>query len=76
MKSLVKSSRSEIRRMIARAAWNDKRWMAHVAWQEANLQQVRGYIECLYDMGVITLLEWSDYDGKILHIILKINKML
>lgn len=76
MKKIEKISRPDIRRMIARAAWNDKRWVEHVSWQEANLQQVRGYIECLYDMGLITLLELSDYDGKILNIILKINKML
>lgn len=71
-----KISKEEIRAKIARAAWNDKRWLHSLSWSEAYLQQVRGYIECLYDMGLITLLEWSDFDGIILRITLKINKMV
>ena len=69
-------SKEEIRRMIARAAWNDKHWLDRLSWSEHYLQKVRGYLECLYDFGLITFLELSEYDGLITQLILKINKMI
>ena len=71
MKNTAKTSRQDIRRMIARAAWNDKQWLDKFSWSEHYLQKVRGYIECLYDLGLITLLELSEYDGIITQLILK-----
>lgn len=69
-------TKPEIRSKIARAAWNDKQWLDKFSWSEHYLQTVRGYIECLYDLGIISLLELSEYDGLISHLILKINKMI
>lgn len=71
-----KITKQEIRTKIARAAWNDKQWLNSFSWSEHYLQSVRGYIECLYDLNLITLLELSEYDGTITQLILKINKMI
>ena len=76
MKKKKKISRPDIRRMIARAAWNDKQWLHNFSWSEHYLQKVRGYIECLRDLGLITFSELSEYDGMITQLILKINKMI
>ena len=76
MKNTAKTSRPDIRCMIARAAWNDKQWIDRLSWSEHYLQHVRGYIECLHDVGLITFRELSEYDGLITQLILKINKML
>lgn len=76
MKNTAKISRPDIRHMIARAAWNDKHWLDKLSWSEHYLQKVRGYIECLNDLGLITFKELSEYDGMITQLILKINKMI
>lgn len=76
MKNSEKINRSYIRCMIARAAWNDKQWLHAFSWSEHYLQHVRGYIECLHDLGLITFSELSEYDGMITQLILKINKMI
>lgn len=76
MKNSAKTSRPDIRRMIALAAWNDKRWVHAVSWSEHYLQSVRGYIECLHDVGLITFRDLSEYDCLITQLILKINKMI
>lgn len=76
MKKIEKISHPDIRRMIARAAWNDKKWLHSFSWSEHYLQHVRGYIECLHDLGLITFPELSEYDGMITQLILKINKMI
>ena len=76
MKNTAKTSRTDIRYMIARAAWNDKQWLDKLSWSEHYLQKVRGYIECLNDLGLITFKELSEYDGLITQIIFKINKMV
>lgn len=69
-------SKQDIRCMIARAAWNDKQWLDKFSWSEHYLQKVRGYIECLHDVGLITFRDLSEYDGLITQLILKINKMI
>lgn len=76
MKNTAKTSRQDIRHMIARAAWNDKRWLHSFSWSEHYLQEVRGYVDCLHDLGLISLLELSEYSGVITQLILKINKMI
>ena len=76
MKKIEKISRPDIRRMIARAAWNDKRWSSAVNWSSTSLQRARGYVACMHDLGLITLLEVCEYEGLIDSLILKINKMI
>lgn len=76
MKNSAKTSRPDIRRMIALAAWNDKRWVHAVSWSSTYLQRARGYVACMHDLGLITLLEVCEYEGLIDRLILKINKMI
>lgn len=76
MKNYAKTSRTDIRRMIASAAWNDKGWAHTVTWSSTYLQRARGYVACMYDFGLITLSEVCEYEGLIDSIILKVNKML
>lgn len=76
MKNSAKINREEIRRMIARAAWEDKGWAHSVTWSEHNLRWVRGYLACLHDFGFITLFEVCEHEAIVDRLILKINKML
>lgn len=69
-------SKHDIRRMIACAAWDDKQSAHIVAWSDRSLQRVRGYIDCLDDLGAITSVEACKYGWLIDHLILKINKVL
>ena len=69
-------SKEDIRRMIAHAAWDDKGWAHSVSWSSTYLQRARGYVACMYDLGLITLLEVCEYEGLIDRLILKINKMI